>query len=234
VWQDRGRRRTFPITDAIRVRDVRREFIRCGAPEFALKHHTHQVAIESMPRSCCRADFSFCRRPSMKVHLQVIPLLIATFSIVASGQCAKPGMSPIWDSAKAQFRCTNPSSTARTSQDDAVAPIGNKDFCTKARENLQKTCPTPDAGKSCRNTAKSIFEACYKGLKASSDRGVTTDPAPQPRKTDPSACMSTFRDQQQVCQSRKTPPPAPGQPYVPDTCLSDAMAAQNKCLANPR
>ena len=129
----------------------------------------------------------------MKVHLQLIQLLMTALSIVAAGQCTKPRM-PVWDSPKGQFRCTNPSSTARTSQNDVVAPVGNKDFCTKARGKSATGVPYPDEGKTCRNTAKSIFEACYKGFKTSSDRGVTTDSSPQPRKTDPSACMSTFRD----------------------------------------
>jgi hypothetical protein len=173
-------------------------------------------------------------RLSMKVHLQVLPLLITALSIAAAGQCAKPTMSPIWDSAKGQFRCTDASATTRSAQDDSVSPTGSKDFCKNARENLQRVCPTSDEGKTCRNTAKSIFETCYKGTNASSDRGGTTNTSSQLSKTDPSVCMTTFTQQQQMCQSRKTPPRSPGQPYVPDTCLSDAMAAQNKCLANAR
>jgi len=173
-------------------------------------------------------------RLSMKVHLQVLPLLITALSIAATGQCAKPGMSPIWDSAKGQFRCTDSSAPTRSTQDDSVSPTGNKDFCKNVRDNLQRVCPTSDESKACRNTAKSIFETCYKGTNASGDRGGTTSTSSQSSKTDSSACMTTFTQQQQVCQSRKTPPRSPGQPYVPDTCLSDAMAAQNKCLANAR
>ena len=169
----------------------------------------------------------------MKVNLQLLPLLITALAIAADGQCVKPGMSPTWDSLKEQFRCTDLSATTRSAQDDAVSPTGTKEFCKNARENLQKVCPTSDQGKSCRNTAKSIFEACYKTSNSNSDRSGTTN-TPQSSRTDPSACMATFREQQQACQSRKTPPPSPGQPYVPDTCLSDAMAAQNKCLTNAR
>jgi hypothetical protein len=170
----------------------------------------------------------------MKVHLQVFPLLITALSIAAAGQCAKPGMTPIWDSAKEQFRCIDPSATTRSAQDDSVSPTGNKDFCKSARENLQRACPTSDEGKTCRNTAKSIFESCYKGANARSDKDGTTNTSSPSSKTDASVCMTTFTQQQQVCQSRKIPPRSPGQPYVPDTCLSDAMAAQNKCLANAR
>jgi hypothetical protein len=166
----------------------------------------------------------------MKVHFKLLPLLITALSIVASGQCAKPGINPIWDPVKEQFRCIDPAVTTRSAQDEAVSPTGNKDFCKNARENLQKVCPTSDQGNTCRNTAKSIFEACYKSPKTDSNRGGATNPSPASR-VDSSACMATFRDQQQACQSRKTPPPSPGQPYVPDTCLADAMAAQNKCLA---
>jgi hypothetical protein len=166
----------------------------------------------------------------MKVHFKLLPLLITALSIVASGQCAKPGINPIWDPVKEQFRCIDPAVTTRSAQDEAVSPTGNKDFCKNARENLQKVCPTSDQGNTCRNTAKSVFEACYKSPKTDSNRGGATNPSPASR-VDSSACMATFRDQQQACQSRKTPPPSPGQPYVPDTCLADAMAAQNKCLA---
>ena len=49
--------------------------------------------------------------------------------------------------------------------------------------------------------------------------------------TDASSCMTAFNEQQKACQSRKLPPPPPGQPPVPDTCLQDALAAQSKCLA---
>jgi hypothetical protein len=46
--------------------------------------------------------------------------------------------------------------------------------------------------------------------------------------------MQTFSQQQQACQARKLPPAGPGQPYIPDTCLQDAIKAQNTCLANSR
>ena len=197
------------------------------------------LLIES-PLRPCRRKFTGLTpalppwRLSMKFRLQVLPLLITALSITAAGQCAKPGMSPIWDSTKGQFRCTDSSATTRSAQDDSVSPTASKDFCKNARENLQRVCPTSDEGKTCRTTAKSIFETCYKGPNAGSDRGGTSNTSPQSSKTDPSVCMTTFTQQQQVCQSRKTPPRSPGQPYVPDTCLSDAMAAQNKCLANAR
>jgi hypothetical protein len=166
----------------------------------------------------------------MKVHFKLLPLLITALSIASSGQCVKPGISPTWDPVKEQFRCMDPAATTRSAQDEAVSPTGSKDFCKNVRENLQKVCPPLDQGNACRNSAKSIFEACYKSPKTESNRGGATNTSPASR-ADPSACMATFREQQQACQSRKTPPPSPGQPSVPDTCLSDAMAAQNKCLA---
>jgi len=167
----------------------------------------------------------------MKIQLQVLLLMLTTLSVASAGQCPKPGMRPTWDSNRDQFRCTDPTAVTDSAQSDIVQPIGDKGYCKSIRETLQQVCPGSDEGKVCKNAAKSVFERCYKGSVTSS--GSAT-PSPQPNRTDASACMATYRQQQQACQSRITPPQAPGQPYVPDTCLSDALAAQNKCLANAR
>jgi hypothetical protein len=80
-----------------------------------------------------------------------------------------------------------------------------------------------------------LFNACYKDSKAQSESQTgSAGTTNQAAKTDPAVCMQTFAQQQQACQSRKLPPPAPGQPSAPDTCLQDAMTAQNRCLANSR
>lgn len=163
-----------------------------------------------------------------------IYFLLAVFSILsvsASGQCAKPDLKPVWDIAKQQFRCVDLSTTSRASSEESVLPIGDKTLCSAARENLIKVCPSPDEGKACKNKAKSIFNACYKDSKAEEgSRARSSSSTGLASKTDPSVCVQIFNQQQQACNARKTPPPAPGQPYVPDTCLQDAIAAQNKCL----
>jgi hypothetical protein len=71
-------------------------------------------------------------------------------------------MNPVWDTGKQQFSCVAPSGSVGISHDDTVAPKGNKEFCSTARENLLKACPASDEGKTCKNKAKSIFNACYK------------------------------------------------------------------------
>jgi hypothetical protein len=147
------------------------------------------------------------------------------------GQCPKPGTGPIWDSNKEQFRCTDPAGMTESASGEIVTPTGDKGYCKSIREDLQKACPSSDEGKGCKNAAKSIYERCYKGSTTSSG---ATGRSPRPSQKDAAACMATYTQQQQACQSRATPPRAPGQPYVPDTCLSDALAAQNKCLANAR
>jgi hypothetical protein len=171
----------------------------------------------------------------MKVQIYVVLSALSLLSVSASGQCARPEMKAVWDSDKQQFSCVGPSGSAGISHDDTVSPKGNKEFCSTARENLLKACPAPDEGKTCKNKAKSIFNACYKDFKAQSESQAgsagTTNQAAQ---TDRAVCMQTFSQQQQACQTRKLPPLAPGQPYVPDTCLQDASKAQNSCLANSR
>lgn len=164
----------------------------------------------------------------MKIQHIILTFALTTLSVACTAQCPKAGTKPMWDADKAQFRCGSATGTGSAAESEMIAPKGDKAYCKRVREDLQATCPSPDEGKACKNSAKSIFEACYKGSensKASSSSSGRTDSA---------SCMATYQQQQQACQSRATPPRAPGQPYVPDTCLSDALAAQNKCLVNAR
>jgi len=149
------------------------------------------------------------------------------------GQCAKPEMNPVWDVGKQQFRCEAPNGGKAGSDNETVSPRGNKEFCSVARDNLVKACPEGSESKNCKAQAKSIFNACYKDVKAQNENR-TAGSSSQGTAAAQAACMQAFVQQQQACQARKLPPPSPGQPSVPDTCLSDAMAAQNKCLANSR
>jgi hypothetical protein len=161
---------------------------------------------------------------------QICAILSAfLLSISASGQCAKPEMNAVWDTGKQQFVCVAPAGqTLATSNDSTVSPKGDKKFCSVARDNLIKACPSSNDGKACKDRAKSIFNSCYKDFKAQESTSTTN----QGPRTDPATCMQTYVQQQQACQARKLPPPSPGQPYIPDTCLQDAQAQQSKCLAN--
>lgn len=168
----------------------------------------------------------------MKIQLLLLPFVLTTLSITSAGQCPKSGTRPVWDTNKVEFRCADPAATGESAQSAIVPPKGEKGYCKSIREDLQNACPSPDEGKSCKNAAKSIYESCYKSSETSSSGSAT--PSSKLNKTDSSACMETFKRQQQACQARPAPQRAPGQPYVPDTCMSDAMAAQNRCLANSR
>ena len=175
------------------------------------------------------------REAAMKIYNQVAVFVLTLISIGASGQCAKPEINPTWDEGKGQFRCIDPAAVNGPAQDDSLSPTGDKDYCGTVRDKLVKVCPPADDGKACRSKAKSIFNACYKGSKAANnDRSGSTGNPNQTNKTDASTCMTTFNQQQQACQSRRLPPPSPGQRSIPDTCLQDALAAQQKCLANSR
>jgi hypothetical protein len=170
----------------------------------------------------------------MKMPILAVAFVLAACSAGASAQCTKPGINAIWDASKGEFRCIDPAANKGLGQDENVSPTGNKDFCSTVRENLLKVCPQSDEGKACKSKAKSIFNACYKDAKDKDpDSPRSANPA-NPSTTDASTCMATFRQQQQMCQSRKIPPRSPGQPSAPDTCLQDAISAQNKCLANSR
>jgi hypothetical protein len=171
----------------------------------------------------------------MKISNQVVTIMLAACSVGALAQCTKPEINPSWDASKGEFRCIDPAAEKGFGQDENVSPTGTKDFCSTVRENLLKVCPQSDEGKACRSKAKSIFNACYKDTKDKGpDSPRSANTANPSSKTDASACMATFRQQQQACQSRKISPASPGQPSAPDTCLQDAIAAQNKCLANSR
>jgi hypothetical protein len=169
----------------------------------------------------------------MKIRIFVAVLALTSIWVGAWGQCKKPEINPIWDSSKNQFRCVDPAAAAGSDHDESVSPTGTKESCAAVRENLLKICPTSDEGKICKGKAKSIFNACYKGSKnGAEDHNASTNTQGQIGRTDPSTCMATYNQQQRACASRRQPPPSPGQPYVPDTCLQDALVAQNKCLAN--
>ena len=171
----------------------------------------------------------------MKVQIYAVLFALSMLSVGALAQCARSEMKPIWDTDKQQFRCVANAGSEVSSHDETVSPKGDKVFCNNARENLLKACPASNEGKTCKSKAKSIFNACYKDSKAQSESQTgSASTTNQAAKTDPAVCMQTFRQQQQACQLRKVPPPAPGQPSAPDTCLQDAMAAQNTCLANSR
>ncbi len=166
----------------------------------------------------------------MKIRILVALLTLSSIWVSAPGQCKKPEINPIWDSTNNQFRCVDPAASTGSDHDDSVSPTGTKQSCGAVRENLLKVCPTSDEGKICRGKAKSIFNACYKN--GSEDRSAASNTQGQLGKADSSTCMTTYNQQQQACQSRRQTPASPGQPSAPDTCLQDALAAENKCLAN--
>jgi hypothetical protein len=166
----------------------------------------------------------------MKVRILVALVALSSIWASAPRQCKKPEINPMWDSSKNQFRWAGPAAGIGSDLDDSVSPTGTKQSCGAVKENLLKVCPTSDEGKICRGKAKSIFNACYKN--GSEDHSAASNTRGQLGKADSSTCMTTYNQQRLACQSRRQPPLSPGQPSVPDTCLQDALAAQNKCLAN--
>ena len=167
----------------------------------------------------------------MKALISATLFGLSLLGVGARCQCAKPEVNPVWDTNQQQFHCPAPADSKDKIRDDSVSPKGDKEFCTNARDNLIKACPPSDDGKACKSKAKSLFNSCYKDTKGQNQAGSSGSAIPSSR-SDPAVCMQTYTQQQQACQARKVPPVAPGQPYVPDTCLQDAQTAQNRCLAN--
>lgn len=169
----------------------------------------------------------------MKFRMCILSLVVCAIPAAALAQCSSSNLKPVWDSNKNQFRCAGQNNSDSPAKDESVQPVGDKEFCTSARENLQAACPTGNDGKACRSQAKSIYNSCYKKAKSdneSQSSGLSnSNPA---SRTDASTCMANFQQQQQACNSRRMPPPSAGQMSPTDTCMRDAMAAQRECLAN--
>ena len=161
-------------------------------------------------------------------HRCFVLSVLAVAAVAASGQCPKPDQAPKWNPDKAKFMCSVPAGSKGPATEEAAAPTGDKKYCGSARDNLVKACPAGDEGKVCRSEAKAVFNSCYK----SSKETASDHPAADTGKTDSATCMSIYTQAQQACVARRPQAVAPGQPVVPDTCLQDAIAAQNRCLAN--
>lgn len=170
----------------------------------------------------------------MRLRNQIIfSVVLSSLTAGTWAQCSNANLKPVWDAGKGQFRCTDTSHPGDGAKDEDVKAVGDKEFCTSVRDNLQAACPTGNDGKACKNQAKSIYNSCYKKAKSESESQSSGMGNSNPiNRTDASTCMATFQQQQQLCNARRMPPPSPGQMSPPDTCMRDAMAAQRECLAN--
>lgn len=170
----------------------------------------------------------------MRIHKHMMfSFVLSSLAAVGAAQCTNSNLKPLWDAGKGQFRCTDTSHPGDGAKDEDVKAVGDKEFCTSARDNLQAACPSGNDGKACKNQAKSIYNACYKKAKSESESQTTGLGASNPAsRTDASTCMATYQQQQQACNARRMPPPSAGQMSPPDTCMRDAMMAQRECLAN--
>ena len=163
-----------------------------------------------------------------RLHHCFVLFVLAVAAAAASGQCPKPDQTPKWNPDKAKFMCSAPASSKGPATEEAAAPTGDKKYCSSARDNLVKACPAGDEGKACRSEAKAVFNSCYK----SSKETVSDHPTADTGKTDTATCMNIYTQAQKACAARKPQAVSPGQSMVPDTCMQDAIAAQNRCLAN--
>lgn len=169
----------------------------------------------------------------MKGRDCLLIFVLSALSVGALAQCSNPKLKPVWYPDKSQFLCVDSRNSDAPQRDENVQLSGDKASCASARDNLQAACPQSNEGKACRNEAKSLYNACTQRAKSDNDsqRGSLSSASPG-TKTDSATCMANFTQQQQACNSRRLAPPAPGQVNPPDTCMQDAVAAQNRCLAN--
>jgi hypothetical protein len=105
----------------------------------------------------------------MKFRIPILLLILSALSVSMWAQCSNPGLKPVWDTDRSQFRCADPNHPGASAKDESVQPTGNKEACASARQNLEAACPQSNDGKACRNQAKSIYNACYKRAKNDSD-----------------------------------------------------------------
>ena len=169
----------------------------------------------------------------MKFRGYLFIFVFSALSVGVRAQCTNSKLKPVWDVNKSEFRCVGSANSGAPQKDESIQLAGDKASCASARDNLQAACPQSNEGKACRNEAKSLYNACNKRAKNDSESQSGSLSSPNPgTKTDSATCMTTFTQQQQACNSRRLPPPAPGQVAPLDTCLQDALAAQNRCLAN--
>jgi len=165
--------------------------------------------------------------------------LLSAQSPNAANLC-KPEMMVQWDGSKHQFVCakidgsegesfpidhTIPGTTFQSDKD-------KKDFCGEVLSNLLRACPLGAQGTICKQRAEAIYSRCLGaaggGSAGSNSGGPGNDTAVQ---TDANDCRKAFEAQANACRRRKRPVPSPGQPPAPDTCLADAIATRDNCLA---
>jgi hypothetical protein len=169
----------------------------------------------------------------MKCRDCLLTFVFSALSVGAVAQCSNSKLKPVWYADKSQFLCVDAGNSDVRQKDENIQLVGDKASCASARDNLQAVCPQSSEGKACRNEAKSLYNACTQRAKNDNDsqRGSLSSASPA-TKTDSATCMANFTQQQQACNLRRMPPPVPGQVNPPDTCMQDAVAAQNRCLAN--
>jgi hypothetical protein len=158
-------------------------------------------------------------------------------SVIASAQCPKAEMLVEWDNNKHDFVCKasgggdslpiDHSFPGKTFQSEA----SQKEFCDVVLANELKACASGAPGASCRKRANANSARCMnKGGDGSSGKVGSAAPDLQPKPT-VASCKKTFNEQVKACKNRSHPVPAAGEPPTQDTCLADATAARDACLA---
>jgi hypothetical protein len=174
----------------------------------------------------------------MRVRILLVVCATLVLAAVTTAQCAKPEMLVQWDDSKHDFVCVSgggngterfpidhsfPGKTFESDQDQ-------NDFCAHVFATEVKNCKPGANGALCRKQARANKGIC--GGKAGAPSGSTTDPPTAQPKPTAASCKKTFSAQVKFCKDHKPAISSPGEPPHPNTCLADAVAARDACLAN--
>ena len=164
--------------------------------------------------------------------MRFILLLFATLaSVPVHAQCAKDRVLT-WDDKAHDFMCEakgagalpiDHSKPGTTFESDK----NKRDFCEQRLTNLLHGCPTGLIGADCRRRAVALNAECVRGVSAD----VKSGPNAPLRKTDARVCRANFAVMAKACQQQKKAIAAHSEPRSTNTCLADAIADRDDCLA---
>ena len=155
----------------------------------------------------------------MKFRIPLLTFVFSALSVSAFAQCSNATQKPSGIRRRAAFN------VRARAQKRIVQPVGDKELCASARQNLEAACPAANDGKACQKQAKSIYNTLHKEGKEAIAR--TAQSSGKQRRKDrlgdvhddvPAATAGVQRTQAAAAGSRS----ADISGYVPAGCFGGA------------